>query len=311
MKYVFTGLFITVYLCSFAGQTPLDHNIKSDTVDETINANSSMVYGNISIGKRPLAGVRVSTLDHTQFTITDQYGNYSFAITSSDTMLYAFKSGHTEVITAKHNFRSQHRVEIDFYLNASMQKIALKPIIYLYPKKEEDIKVTLKVKGNVTFTYPSYHKKWEVKALPNGMLKDNENSYPYLFWEANMVNELDFVKHKGFHINTDSVISFLENSLKTLGLNAKEQTDFITFWGPKITSNSYANIQFLVDDEYANEIAEIDITPKPTSMRRIYILFNSSPTNVFHTKQELPSFKRTGFTVIEWGGTILPNTSQL
>jgi hypothetical protein len=58
-----------------------------------------------------------------------------------------------------------------------------------------------------------------------------------LFWEAkttglkyqSISNDVD-----GFLIATDTLVPFLENALNQLGLNAKEQTDFITFWAPQL-----------------------------------------------------------------------------
>ena len=43
-----------------------------------------------------------------------------------------------------------------------------KPVIYLYPEKTEEVKVTVKPKGGVTESIPAYGKGWKVKATPEG-----------------------------------------------------------------------------------------------------------------------------------------------
>ena len=65
-------------------------------------------------------------------------------------------------------------------------------------------------------------------------------------------------------------------------------------------------VQFIVDDDYSDKIAGMDITPEPESMRRIYMVFspiNTSNKQFTVTPQKLPTFSRTGFTLIEWGGS--------
>tara|TARA_B110000046_G_C12885589_1_gene352044 strand:+ start:204 stop:695 length:492 start_codon:yes stop_codon:yes gene_type:complete len=138
---------------------------------------------------------------------------------------------------------------------------------------------------------------------------ENGQTYPYLFWEGE-IQDLDFNSKNGeisgYFINTDSTIQFLESTLTALGLNRTEITDFITFWGPRIKVHNFATIQFLVDEEYHNQVASLNVTPKPDSQLWVYLLFqgtdNPTLTRKF-TVPELPKFERQGFTVIEWGGS--------
>ena len=94
--------------------------------------------------------------------------------------------------------------------------------------------------------------------------------------------------------------------MTALGLNRTEITDFITFWGPRIKVHNFVTIQFLVDEEYHNQVASLNVTPKPDSQLRVYLLFqgtdNPTLTRKF-TVPELPKFERQGFTAIEWGGS--------
>jgi len=65
--------------------------------------------------------------------------------------------------------------------------------------------------------------------------------------------------------------------------------------------NKYNLITFAGED-YEN-IAQLKISPKPDSVLRIMMVFK--PLNEYKKVEEpeLKPFERTGFTVVEWGGT--------
>ena len=50
-----------------------------------------------------------------------------------------------------------------------------KPIIYLYPTEEMDVKVELGFPENITCSYPSYKNGWTVSANPNGRRKISDS----------------------------------------------------------------------------------------------------------------------------------------
>ena len=68
-------------------------------------------------------------------------------------------------------------------ISCSSEPVAKKPVIYLYPTKEEFIDVNLEYKGDITVTYPEYKNGWKVKAKPDGTLTNLEDNkeYSYLF----------------------------------------------------------------------------------------------------------------------------------
>ena len=80
-------------------------------------------------------------------------------------------------------------------------------------------------------------------------------------------------KISGQLIKTDTLVDYLEASLTKMGLNQNEQTDFITFWAPQICLNEYVFIQFLIDEDYDEHIAGLDVSPIPDSRRRIFMQF--------------------------------------
>ena len=91
-------------------------------------------------------------------------------------------------------------------------------------------------------------------------------------------------------------------------LNSTEKTDFITYWGPILERSEYALVQFIIDDDYNDKIAEMNIDPKPDALRRVYILCSEldNPTiGLELIPQNFESFERKGFTVVEWGGSII------
>jgi len=274
----------------------------------------------------PLSGGLVATLDRKKTATSNAEGKYSLLLDSKDTSLFFYKSGKEEIVIWKYNFRSQHKVTINFYpgINSSMIMVD-KPVIYMYSDEKINAEITFTCKGNLTFTYPEYNEKWEVtidqniitenKSGPNGPLRGK--NYPYLFWEAQQ-EELEFeIQNQtmnGFLISTDSVINFLENSLTALGLNSTEQTDFITFWAPRMIVKPFALVHFLIGDDYAKNISELNITPTPDALRRVFMVFTPLETNqvgLTIKSQELKSFERFGFTVVEWGGSELNHLPQI
>ena len=112
-----------------------------------------------------------------------------------------------------------------------------KPIIYLYPEKEENVKIKLGKKEKLTCTYPKYEDEWEVIAKPNGDLTDIKTgrSLYALYWEGINSEKCDF--KEGFCVKGEDSISFLEEKLAMLGLNEREANEFIVYWLPKLEVN--------------------------------------------------------------------------
>jgi hypothetical protein len=115
----------------------------------------------------------------------------------------------------------------------------------------------------------------------------------------------------GFIVDKENTVSFLEERLTEFGLNDKEKADFVTFWGPQLMKNEHSFVHFVTNED-CNQFAELEITPKPDHIYRLYILITPiSEINAHNfTEQILTKIDRTGFTVIEWGGTNFSN-SQL
>ena len=179
--------------------------------------------------------------------------------------------------------------------------VILKPVIYLYPEKPMDISVQLNLKNSYFSTiYPKFNEKntWNVHAKPNGDIILNDRTYPYLFWEADSYDLKD--SNEGFIVTEENAEKFLEEKLEILGLNEKERADFIVFWLPHLIKNKLSLCTFQ-SKKFFDDF-ELNITPKPDTLIRIYLSIKKldSPINV--KEQKLESVERKGYTVIEWGG---------
>lgn len=177
-----------------------------------------------------------------------------------------------------------------------------KPIIYLYPKQETEVTVKVGNPQNLTHTYPKYKNEWKVLAKPNGDLKDiktGRNLYA-LYWEG--INTVEPNMTEGFIVKGEDTIKFLEEKLEVLGLNEREAEEFIVYWLPKLESNKYNFIRFQTEEEINNNMP-LEITPKPDTIIRIVMEFKELEEPIQIKEQKLITPQRTGFTVVEWGGT--------
>lgn len=193
--------------------------------------------------------------------------------------------------------------------------IAYKPVIYLYPEKETKVKVELNYKGNLTVTYPDFDKNingWEVTAKKDGTLKNQKDNleYQYLFWEGAPTVPYSFNMNEGYCVKGSDTKTFLQNTLPKLGLTAKEYNEMIVFWLPKMMNNNY-NIIHFAGESYTKS-APLTITPKPQTLIRVFMAYRPSNTFVKTSEPLIHTPKRTGFTVVEWGGTEMskPNDSN-
>lgn len=177
-----------------------------------------------------------------------------------------------------------------------------KPVVYLYPEKETVVDVTLTLDGELTCTYPAYEQGWHVTAAPDGTLTDeNGQTYNYLYWEGETDAEWDMTN--GFCVKGEDTAAFLEDALTSLGLNRREANEFIVYWLPLMQDNPYNVITF--QDIVYTEAAQLAVSPAPDTLIRVFMTFSASDTFVELPPQELTAPDRVGFTVVEWGGTVL------
>ena len=184
---------------------------------------------------------------------------------------------------------------------------AEKPVIYLYPTRETDIRVKLDFDGTLDFCYPAYNNGWSVTAQPDGTLINHADGkeYSYLFWEGTSRTEYDF--SRGFVVKGSDTAAFLQEKLAYMGLTPREYNEFIVYWLPQMQNNPYNLIAF--QGEAYTESAKLEITPAPDSLLRIFMAFRPLEKPVDVETQVLTPFARQGFAVVEWGGANLGEIS--
>lgn len=178
-----------------------------------------------------------------------------------------------------------------------------KPVIYLYPEQEQEITVKLGYPQEYfTYTYPTYEDGWQVMAEPDGTLTNlaDGSTHYYLFWEGNKPVKWD--QSEGFVVPGAETEAFLLEKLAYLGLNPREYNDFITYWVPRMQDNPWNLITF-VGEQY-EQLAPLEISPAPDSILRVHMVYQPLEAPVKVPEQQLTSFQRKGFTVVEWGGSV-------
>ena len=182
--------------------------------------------------------------------------------------------------------------------------VAYKPIIYLYPETDTEVEVKLGNSNYLTVSYPKYNDSWKVFAKTNGDLYDlNTNRYYYgLYWEG--INHKAEIKEDGFVVKKEDTLKFLEEKLSILGLTEREADEFIIYWLPKLEENNYNYIRFETLEEI-NNYMPLEINPVPDTIIRVLMDYKGLDDPIEVKEQVLETPKREGFTLVEWGGSII------
>jgi len=160
--------------------------------------------------------------------------------------------------------------------------------------------VGLDFDGVLTCTYPAYQDGWKVTAQPDGTLIDMDGKvYNYLYWEG--VGTTGYDMSEGFCVAGNHTADFLEWALEQQGLNRREANEFIVYWLPLMQNNPYNIISFQTD-AYTDS-AKLDIQPRPDTMIRVFMAWQASDAPVTLEPQSFSAPERSGFTVVEWGGS--------
>ena len=226
---------------------------------------------------------------------------------------YCAITGHIIFIAIPKNITSLNQVSynydiVDNYDSSDMT--VYKPIIYLYPDQEQELSVILGAPDRLTTTYPKYNNGWRVNAKPDGTLTDlNSGRELYsLYWEG--VRNYTPSLSEGFVVKGEDSASFLEEKLDYLGLDQKEAEEFIVYWLPKLEASPYNLIKFedsnTIENDMPLEIYSDGSQIIPDTTIRVLMMYRPLSEPIKIPEQELaPTSARTGFTVVEWGGTEL------
>ena len=180
-----------------------------------------------------------------------------------------------------------------------------KPVIYLYPEQETDVHIELELTtSELSTTYPKYQNGWDVTASPDGTLlnKADGTHHRYLFWDSVNANNV-FDLSQGYCVAGSDTENFLRRTLTEMGLTESEMNEFIVYWLPRMEHNPYNLITF--QGKAYTDSAKLHITPEPDSICRIFMTYLPLDHAIEIEPQKLSTFERTGFAVVEWGGTEL------
>ncbi len=188
-------------------------------------------------------------------------------------------------------------------IQRSIKQQWAKPILYLYPEKDINVNVSFENEKVLKTTYPKYKDGWDVHVNSDGLITDkNGRNYYALYWDEELDKDFNF--KTGFYVESKDSIRFLEEKLNEIGLTEREANEFIMYWLPKMeeNGNNLVHFEFTKKREKDNKI---NIDPKPDSMLRLGIVIKKVDKKVNIKEQKLERFDRVGFSVVEWGGTII------
>jgi hypothetical protein len=305
---------------SLSGELVNPLTIGDELPDSTVHSDSCRFYLNVSDSYYPeeVDSLRVSIL----YTDLKSFPTFKFINLLLDS------SGQTQVthLPGKYFVKLSKKCSPDFKqdFSFSMEKtehsriitsnisqldpskiiIVSKPVIYCYPNKKIEVDIKLITDVHLTFTYPVLDEFWKTTLYPNGDIKVKDKMYPYLFWDGVMNINSFPTSNSGFIVSKKDAISFFEEKLFQLGLNQREISDFITYWCPKMTNESY-KVNFLIGKDYDNYIGKLGYSILPDTEIRIFALIKEYDGSEI-TEPILPTIERKGFTVVEWGGSIIP-----
>ena len=178
-----------------------------------------------------------------------------------------------------------------------------KPVLYLYPKKDNTkVTVDFAKEDLLVTTYPKFKDKWEVTANKNGDLYDSNGKYYYgLYWDEKGSIKVNF--DEGFYVTKENAIEFLEEKLSLIGLNDRERNEFIMYWLPILERNE-KNLVYFELTSSREAYNKLIINPKPDSLLRVAIHIKKVDSEISIKEQKLKTFERKGFAAVEWGGVI-------
>ena len=204
-----------------------------------------------------------------------------------------------------------------------------KPVVYLYPEVPTDISVKFNVPMQLDVKIPNYspNNGWIVNAQPNGQLKDlqpnltncnnftpnkkgqeyafescQNNNYPYIYWAGNTPNQYPRIE-SGFVVGAKDLESELRSKLTIIGLNNKEADDMMEYWLPQMLAKNKPFYRFsLLQNSELDKLFPMTITPKPQSSIRVFLDWDALDNQSTIPTQQLITYPRTGYTMIEWGG---------
>ena len=194
---------------------------------------------------------------------------------------------------------------IKIILDSTM--VIKKPAIYLYPPQPMKIEINHSFQGKILTTYPAYRDGWTVMADPEGNLRNvyDKRTYKYLFWDGAYSFPPEHYQYQaGFYVSKSDYASFLQTKLASIGLTENEINDFVVYWLPSMSRYNNCFVHFRINDNI-DGTSVLTTQPAADTKIRVFMEFSGLDTLTGVAKlpeQQLPTFTRKGFTLVEWGG---------
>ncbi|MFH0819831.1 MAG: thrombospondin type 3 repeat-containing protein [bacterium] len=250
----------------------------------------------------------VATAKNTEHNINDVYTLQNYH-RGNTTFSYGIQHKWNNLDVGKNEYKitafcddGKREATISIFFEAGGGTEMGKPVIYLYPKAEQQVFVLPQPENGVTISEPELEDGWNVTAYPDGTIVDQlENVWPYLFWEG--YSALKTPK-EGFLVHQKDLNSLFDDKLSHLGLIKKEIADFKEYWLKQLNEDKYYFISFVPQSEL-DKHAPILVDPKPDTVIRVFFDYQVLDTPIDFTEQMLEKGpERNGFTLIEWGGRL-------
>jgi len=223
---------------------------------------------------------------------TDNLGRFETEIEADN---YLLKS-----VVMEESFETEFQLidgYADYYID--YYQLSYKPNIYIYPQTEInlDVNISFPKSGKVIKSIPEFPEQWQnLQIKPDGKINDK---YNYLFYESIQPNI--FQKTKGWIVKLENLTIFFQKNLQRSGFNQNEINDFIEHWIPILTDSKYYAI-YPQYNKQLDPLIQLEFSQKPDNILRLtYLVSKLNSNDIELMKPEIPSFKRKGFVVTEWG----------
>ncbi|TNE56210.1 MAG: hypothetical protein EP338_01175 [Bacteroidetes bacterium] len=295
--------------------------VLSDSLDGQIPKGHYVLRGQVSSlqdVRDLIMRVVITPKDQQAQVIKDGYFELLLPISSDYVWFRSF--GYQESAFESYQIHDQHRITVQMLLSQEDEDPVYleKPVVYGYSDKDQHLKIQLKTPGAIQFSYPklNQNQSWNLSLIDNEWVDQHGKHYPYLFWDAQLKLR-SFLKDEhqqifGCILTSEEILPYLEEKLSYLGLNSTEQTDFITYWAPRMSKSRYCFVQFAFQED-CQIFSSYQIDPAPEKLFQLYLLFQGFeeyPKHLEVNPQKWPKFQRSGFHLLEWGGLEINDTEN-
>lgn len=221
------------------------------------------------------------------------------------------------------NLLRDYNLEEDSVVHLILRLCGGKPVIIFknYPSNFVINEVKLSLDNNIwniDITNPNIDIWKNIIVESNEGIRIENQQYRNLFWDA-LTNSNDIFFQK-FNTNSNMIWISMEDFPSVIrkimlqnGFNDYDVQDFITYWQWQL-QYKYIGLSVHINEEWYNDIAKLEIHPKPKNIIRMFIIFNLSNNNYQNSfdnfidinhVQIIPGKELLSETVLEWGGIIL------